>query len=102
MIVYGRDRNYRPIIYIYPNRLIQSEAFKRGIKSITMPCVWIMEHIIHYMLLPRQIENWTTIVDLEKMPIKKIPRKVYIHIYIYIATKNGNTTFNKSLQSKTC
>ena len=85
MIVHGRDKNYRPIIYLYPERIIKAGILKRGIEDVTVPVVWIIEHILHYMLLPRQIENWIMILDLNKMSLKQLPRKViYIYIYIYI------------------
>ena len=77
MSIYGRDRMYRPIIYLRPDRLVKSEIFKSGkLKDISLPVVFLLEHVFHYMMLPRQIENWTTILDLNKMGIKKLPRKV--------------------------
>ncbi len=35
-----------------------------------------MEHTLHYLMLPGQIENWVVIVDLDKLSISDLPRKV--------------------------
>ena len=84
MTCHGRDKNYRPILYIFPEKLINTGLLNKGLTDITFQVVWILEHVIHYMLLPRQVENWIIILDLNKTSLKKLPRKVLtIYIYIY-------------------
>jgi hypothetical protein len=36
----------------------------------------MFEHVIHYMFVPGKLENWTVIIDLEKIGVTDIPRTV--------------------------
>ena len=39
-------------------------------------CVFIIEHIIQYMIVPGKAENWVVIIDLNGVGITNIPTAV--------------------------
>jgi hypothetical protein len=57
-----------------------STALKQhiSINALGYVGVFILEQVVHYMLLPGQIENWTLVVDLEKKSLSDLPLMVSI------------------------
>lgn len=80
---YGRDHNYRPIlvmnIWKFNMKEISLDTFK---KVITI----FLEHVIGTMMIPGQVENWITIMDLNKMGLTSLPMGTIKQIMKFLAT----------------
>ena len=72
-MIYGRDACFRPIIHL--DLVILGKLVKEGYaaEDISKAGVFVMEHIIHYMLLEGQIENWVIVVDIQKQGLSELP-----------------------------
>lgn len=81
--VHGRDKGYRPVLVIQPGRIL---GYVRNVVSsqddiaekIADVCIFTFEFLIHYMFVPGKVENWATLIDLQKISITEIPRSVYL------------------------
>ena len=82
MYIHGRDRNYRPILITHPGRIAEFVCISPRTPQEDCPdkiaqvCIFMFEYIFHYMIIPGKVENWTVIVDLGKVGVTDIPRKV--------------------------
>lgn len=66
----GRDKKFRPVIYIYPSRIDPNELndFERFVKIY-------LGIIQKYCLKPYYIENWVIVIDLEHKGLLNFPFK---------------------------
>lgn len=75
MYVYGRDRNFRPIINIRPRIIANFNVELSYLTHFIQPkieaedaitaCTFMMEYVRENFFLPGQIENWVIVMDLE-------------------------------------
>eukprot|EP00347_Sterkiella_histriomuscorum_P009640 403340434 len=77
LYVYGRDRNFRPIIHLRPRILANMNPSPESQEGI-VACTFMMEYIRENFFLPGQIENWVVIADLDNMGLMNVPYKVNI------------------------
>ena len=76
-MVCGRDTYFRPIIYF--DMVVLNKLIKEGTKleDISTIGIFILEHVLHYMMLPGQIENWVGIVDVQKQGFTDLPLSAF-------------------------
>jgi hypothetical protein len=68
--VHGRDKCFRPIIIIQPRLIIELGVPEdRQVEEILKAAIFVMEYLKKTCHLPGQIENWTTIINVDKMPL---------------------------------
>jgi hypothetical protein len=66
----GHDRKFRPVIYIFPTKIkeVELELFRQSFKFYLMM-------VEKYLMRDYHIENWVTIIDLEKKGLMGFPFK---------------------------
>ena len=66
----GRDKKFRPVLYLYPNKLKsdQMEKFQQFLQVY-------LAIIQKYIFRPYYIENWVMIIDVEKKGLINFPWK---------------------------
>ncbi|CDW81500.1 UNKNOWN [Stylonychia lemnae] len=84
LYVYGRDKNFRPIINIRPRiiatmtviiyRVYQYQPKPDPVDGI-IACSFMMEYVREIFFLPGQVENWVVVIDLENMGLMNVPFK---------------------------
>ena len=73
--IYGRDHQFRPIIICQPY-ILQKCLKDYSETEVINASIFISQYMVHYMLIPGQIENWTIFANLEKTSIFRIPDPV--------------------------
>ena len=72
--MFGRDRNFRPIVVFNVTKFnIEDGEFDAEKQVRVFTCFF--EYLVNNLLLPGQIENWITIIDLKDISIWNIPYK---------------------------
>lgn len=73
LMVIGRDFYFRPIIFF--DVVILSKIIKDGAKveDVGKVGIFMLEHVLHYMMLPGQVENWIGIIDVQKQGLSDLP-----------------------------
>lgn len=66
----GRDNKFRPVLYLYPNRLYGCD-FKQFEHFVNV----YLSMIQKYVFQPYYIENWIMIIDVEKKGVVNFPWK---------------------------
>lgn len=70
--LHGRDKNYRPLNIFDPRVIIGKKADR---DEVIMIVHFVFQYIINNMFIPGKIENWVSLMDLNKIPLSKLPRK---------------------------
>eukprot|EP00826_Nyctotherus_ovalis_P023848 TRINITY_DN1834_c0_g1_i7.p1 TRINITY_DN1834_c0_g1~~TRINITY_DN1834_c0_g1_i7.p1 ORF type:complete len:350 (+),score=111.56 TRINITY_DN1834_c0_g1_i7:669-1718(+) len=70
MRVCGRDKHYRPVLYVLP-KLAVTYITQEGLCSDM--CKVIMEHILHYMIVAGKSENMVVVIDLQGLGLTSLP-----------------------------
>ena len=68
--VYGRDHQFRPIIFCQPYIL---QKFKFSDEEVVKASIFICQYMINNMLIPGQIENWIMFINLEGTSVLALP-----------------------------
>ena len=73
LYVYGRDHHFRPIIVVcFQEYLNILETKKYTFEDINTTIIYLMNYIVKYLLIPGQIENWITLIDLKGAGVSDI------------------------------
>ena len=73
LYVYGRDHHFRPIIVVcFQEYLNILETKKYTFDDINTTIIYLMNYIVKYLLIPGQIENWITLIDLKGAGVSDI------------------------------
>lgn len=71
---HGRDHKYRPLIILRPSELAQFHY-----QLLLAAAYFLLELVLHNMMIPGQVENWVLLVDLngfEKVPVKVLKKLI--------------------------
>jgi hypothetical protein len=70
--IFGRDHQFRPIIICQPYILIKYEK-EYSNEDVVNASIFICQYMVHYMLIPGQVENWIMFINLDKTSIFGLP-----------------------------
>ncbi|KAM3138173.1 hypothetical protein pb186bvf_009636 [Paramecium bursaria] len=77
--VHGRDHFFRPIIIVNATKLIGD--IDLTLQSLTV----FLEYLLDKWMLPGQIENWITVLDLGGLGIAKLPAQQLQKLMTYLS-----------------
>ena len=108
--VFGRDHQFRPIIYCQPY-IFQKFSKEYSDIDVVNAAIFICQYMSNYMLIPGQIENWIFFLNLEDTsllsfpdPIKKLIKTLsdYFVAKLYRCYILGMNTFLRVLYKFVC
>lgn len=75
--ILGRDNRFRPLIVINPEIYLRKiEKFR--IEEIIYSLIYLLEYIIHNLMISGKVENWNVICDVSNCSIISIPKELGI------------------------
>lgn len=76
MYVHGRDKFFRPMVILNPTALLpfKKMGFDLIGDEIIKWSIFIIEYVINNLFLPGKIENYSIIVDVNKLGVTEIPK----------------------------
>lgn len=107
MYIHGRDACFRPALILTPSRMDNLGIPKNELADAVIRCTsFVLEYMIGNNLLPGQIENWITIINVNKQGVMSVD-KTALKTVIKVASDNYrsrpkktiilNTTFSVNL-----